>query len=98
MAKNGSKAIGWIRVAIMAAVILAGIFLAWGNLGIEAALHAEDIKDNVEDIAELEKDGCKPAQKNTTSLGLFEYRLNNLETGQTAIQADTKEILRRLPK
>ena len=51
-----------------------------------------------EAVRELKVDGCDPSSKNTRRNDLIEYRLDAIDTKQTAIQADTQEILKRLPK
>ncbi|KKK56979.1 hypothetical protein LCGC14_3059120, partial [marine sediment metagenome] len=52
----------------------------------------------VTDADDLEIKGCEPAKKNNSSINLIEYRLNEIQATQQTIQADTKEILKRLPK
>ncbi len=89
MAKESKiKLIGMI---ITVAFIFAGIVGTW-------AIYGADIKNNTEDITELEVDGCKPSVKNTGDIKLINYRLDEFSKGQIAIRKDTKELLRRLPK
>ncbi len=113
MAKNGiSKARNWI-LTIIGCMTLAGMFtvgvLAWGDLGDKiddqaviinnrAEIQESQYKQVVDDADNLEVEGCKPAQKNGSSIELIEYRLDEMQITQRAIQSDTKEILKRLPK
>ena len=106
MAKNNSNKLrNWICI-IIGILTLAGIFaggvMAWGNLGNKLDNHTnlqkEQLFQIVTDADDLEIKGCEPAKKNNSSINLIEYRLNEIQTTQQIIQADTKEILSRLPK
>ena len=55
-------------------------------------------KQVVKDVNNLKAEGCKPAQKNKGSISIIEYRLDEMQITQRAIQSDTREILKRLPK
>lgn len=107
MAKEtgASKAKTWLYILIATltlASMFAGGVMAWGALGSRMDSHAEvqvlQLATVHEEAAELKTEGCKPAKGNASKINLIEYRLNEMRTTQTAIQADTREILKRLPK
>lgn len=90
---NVTNAKNWLYIIIAVICIagtLAGGVLAWGSVKNGLSVQVEATKN-------LEEDGCDPAQKTVGRVDLLEYKFDEFEKQQTAIQADTKEILRRLP-
>ena len=104
--KNGTTKLRNILYIIATYVSLAVIFgsgvLAWANLGnkIEGTGHC--IEQIEEDAAELETDGCDPAQKNTTDILLMRKDVQNVQKTQAEMRieqrAGIKAILDRLPE
>ncbi|HDY89126.1 MAG TPA: hypothetical protein ENH82_13555 [bacterium] len=97
MAKDRTQISLWkLIIAIMMIVATTVAGFVWAQADIKAI----DVKANsiIADAKDVEIEGCKPSQKNGRSIDLIEYRLDQIQTTQTTIQADTKEILKRLPK
>lgn len=91
--KNGT--IKLITLIVTLAVLFAGIVTAW-------ALYGENVKDNTADIAELEDEGCKPANKAKFDVALMQKDITVMKEDigdmRTEQKAGFKEVLERLPK
>ena len=88
---NGNGRLKWVSLIITVVILFSGLVTTW-------ALYGENIKDNTEDIAVMNVEGCKPIQPLKQRVSLVEYRLDEFSKEQKTIKANTEEILKRLPK
>lgn len=112
MAKDcEKKGVSLTKLLLTAAVVLAGCVSAFTVVKIQAGNNGKNIETNKaeakENVKELEKDGCKPAQENKSQMKVVEYRLGSIDktmedfrTEQQVIRKETKEgfeaILKKL--
>lgn len=98
---NNSKLKNWVYI-VLGLFVLAGMFasgvLAWGDLANKIEYNAVVQERIVADADDLEVKGCEPAGKNKLDIALIQKDIETLRKSSEAIQADTKEILKRLPK
>lgn len=91
--KNGTVRL--ITLIVSLAILFAGIVTAW-------ALYGENVRDNTADLAELKKDGCKPANKTTLDVALIQKDITiiqeDIEDMRSEQQAGFEAILKRLPE
>ena len=83
-----------VTLIVSLAVLFAAIVTAW-------AIYGENVKDNTADIAELEEDGCKPANKAALDVALMQKDITTIQGDisnmRTEQKAGFKEVLKRLP-
>ncbi len=103
MAKNGNGTATWIKIGLTLIVIVASVVTYFVRTEVKAVdTKADGITD---DVTTLKKDGCDPADTLNLKMVAVEKDVETVKediaefkTEQKAIRADTKEILRRLPK
>ena len=119
MAKVQNSAVKWITAGLTVAVIFAAIVGTWTVYGKDIEDNAEGVvlnttaveatkKEVKRDIRHLERNGCKPAGENSTSVMLIQKDIETIQTDQADLKTEMKvmrteqkasfrEILRRLP-
>ncbi len=103
MAKENceKKGITFTRLLITAAILLAGGVSAFTVVKIQASNNGTTIETNKKeakaDVAELKKDGCKPAQKHGADMKVVEYRLDSIDKGMGEFRTE-QQIMRNESK
>ncbi len=90
MAKTNNT-LRWVSIAIVLVGAVVGIVKAF-------TVYGKDIAHTQKEVLELKLEGCAPAQVHTTQMAVFETKLQTILEDVAENKADTKEILKRLPK
>lgn len=78
---NGSVRV--ICAVVCTVVVLLGVASAWYDHVVSIQEINSKATQQDKDITKLDKEGCDPAQKNTTSIAVIESKLDNIEKAQT---------------